>query len=100
MTAHLILYWKKPEVDSNFNLGNLTFILRTSYIKSQASVIYSEFQHQEIDFVCRLKGFFFNDLPLVSYGIAYCSLAMVAWLREINILYFLDFSCHPRAGSF
>ena len=45
-----------------------------------------------MDFVCRLKAFFFNDLPLVSYGIVYCILAMMAWLKEKNILYFLGFS--------
>ena len=45
-----------------------------------------------MDFVCRLKAFFFNDLPLVSYNIVYCILAMVAWLKETNILYFLGFS--------
>ena len=54
-------------------------------------MIYSELQHQEIDFVRRLKGFFFNDLPLASYDIACCILAMVTWLREVNILYFLGF---------
>ena len=42
-------------------------------------------------FVCRLKAFCFNDLPLVSYGIVCCILAMVAWLREMNILQFLGF---------
>ena len=45
-----------------------------------------------MDFVCRLKAFFFNDLPLVSYGIIYCILAMVTWLKEMGILYYLGFS--------
>ena len=45
-----------------------------------------------MNFVCRLKAFFFNDLPLVSYGIVCCILAMVTWLKEMGILYFLGFS--------
>ena len=92
MTDHLTLYWKKPEADSNLNLVNLTFLLKTRYMKNQESVIYTEFQHQKMVFVCCLKAFFFNELLLVSYGIVYCILAMVAWLREINILYFLGSS--------
>ena len=28
---------------------------------------------------------FFNDLPLASYGIPYCILAVVTWSRKINI---------------
>ena len=32
-----------------------------------------------------LKALFFNDLPLVSCGIPYCILAVVAWSRRINI---------------
>ena len=45
-----------------------------------------------MDFVCCLKAFFFNDLPLFSYDIVYYILAMVAWLKKMNILYFLGFS--------
>ena len=45
-----------------------------------------------MNFACRLKAFFFNDLPLVSYGIVYCILAMMVWLKEKNILYILGFS--------
>ena len=45
-----------------------------------------------MDFVWSRKAFFFNDLPLVSYGIVYYILAMVAWLKKMNILYFLGFS--------
>ena len=55
-------------------------------------MICAEFQHQKMDSVCCLKELFLNDLLLVSYGIAYSILTMVAWLREINILYFLGFS--------
>ena len=45
-----------------------------------------------MDFECHLKAFFFSDLPLVGYGIVYCILGMVAWLKEMNMLYFLGFS--------
>ena len=44
------------------------------------------------DFLCLLKVLFFNNLPLLCYGIVYCILGMVAWLKEINMLCFLGFS--------
>ena len=51
--------------------------------------------------ICCLKTFSFTDSPLAGYGIVYCILGMVIWFREINILYFLDFSnLHIKAGSF
>ena len=51
--------------------------------------------------ICCLKTFSFTDSPLAGYGIVYCILAMGIWFREINILYFLDFSSlHIKAGSF
>ena len=47
-----------------------------------------------LNFICFFKAFFFffNHLPLCSYDIVCCSLLILAWSREINILYFLDFS--------
>ena len=51
--------------------------------------------------ICYIKTFFFTDSPLAGYGIVDCILAMVIWFREIDILYFLDFSnLHIKAGSF
>ena len=51
--------------------------------------------------ICYIKTFFFTDSPLPGYGIVDCILAMVIWFREIDILYFLDFSnLHIKAGSF
>ena len=63
--------------------------------------VYAEDEHKNMKVICSLKTFSFTDLPLASYSIVYCILAMVTWFREINILHFLDFpSLHIKAGSF
>ena len=63
--------------------------------------VYAEDQVKYMKVPCCLKTFSFTDSPIASYGIVYCILAMVARLREINILYFLDFlNFHTKAGSF
>ena len=45
-----------------------------------------------MNLICRHKAFFFKDSPVVTYGIVFCILTMVTWLRKINILYFAGFS--------
>ena len=63
--------------------------------------VYAEDEHKNMKVISCLKTFSFTDLPLASYSIVYCILAMVTWLREINILHFSDFpNLHIKADSF
>ena len=63
--------------------------------------VYPEDEHKNMKVIRCLKTFSFTDSPLVGYGIVDCILAMVTWFKEINILYFSDFSnLDIKAGSF
>ena len=63
--------------------------------------VYVEDEHKNMKVIGCLKTFSFTDSPLVGYGIVYCILAMVTWFKEINILYFSDFSnLDIKASSF
>ena len=71
-----------------------------NFIKNQELGFYGEDEHKKMNLISCLKAFFISDLPLASYGIVYCILAMVTRLQERNILYFFRFFIyHPRTGS-
>ena len=52
---------------------------------------HAEYQMNKMDFICHLKAFLFNNLPLVNCAIDYFIPVLVSWLKETVLFYFSDF---------